>query len=243
MIIDGEGEEELDLGEVELEGDEEEFDPGSEEDLEEEEPSEEETEEPSEEEEQQLSRGQKRFRKLVAARKNVEAENIKLRQELDRTRAQQTQVNNPANDPRAVQAWLNSLPPEQRTQAELRIQLNQHTQQLALVQFNVQDSADRSAYDAKAVTNAVYRKYASEVETKLQELRRDQNLNASREDILMYIIGGMVLKNNKSKPTTKKKAEKSIKKNTVSPSNGRSNIQPKNRQGSTPRERLEGVKF
>lgn len=244
-------EEELDLGDIDLEGDDE--PEGGEDDGDEtEEPEEDEGEseesdgdEESEddgEEQPRRSRAQTRFQKIIKARKEAEAENIALKRKLDELAAQQTRSSTQQNDPQAIQAWLNSLPPAERKQAELQIELANHRGQMATIRFEMQDSADKSAYEARAASNPVYRKYAAQVEAKLMDLRKNQNLNAPREEILKHIIGELVLKN-KGKPVSSKKAKKSIDKHTVKVTNGRSDIKNTGRVGKTPRERLEGVKF
>lgn len=243
-------EEELDLGDIDLEGDDE--PEGGEDDGEETDESEDEEEsadsdngndeEEDGEQQPRQSRAQTRFQKLSNRAKNAEAQNIALQRRLDALEAAQVRPTQQQNDPQAIQAWLNSLPPAERKQAELQIELANHRGQMATIRFEMQDSADRSAYEARAASNPVYRKYAAQVEAKLMDLRKNQNLNAPRAEILKHIIGELVLKS-KGKPVTKKKAKGSIERNTVKATNGKSTIQNAGRTGKTPRERLEGVKF
>lgn len=243
-------EEELDLGELDLGGDEDTGGSEEDNDFEETEDSDEsddggeEANEDGGEEEQPRpkSRAQTRFQKLNNRARDAEAENIKLRQQLEQLNSRNNQPAGGQNDPQAIQAWLNTLPPAERAQAQMRLQLNAHDGEMQRIRFEMRDSADLAAYNAKAASNPVFAKYANAVETKLQELRRTQNLTAPREEILKHMIGELVLKN-KGKPVSKKKADASLKNNTVKATNGKSNVPGTARKGSTPRERLEGVKF
>lgn len=246
VAFDGDDDEELDIDDIELEGEESEGTEEEDEDLEED-SGEEETEEASDEEDSRpRSRANTRIQKLVAQRKAAEAERLKIKQEHDRLQAQfnqlQQQRANPANDPQAVQAYLNALPPEQRVQAQLQLQMQQHQNQMQYVQFQMQDTADKSAYDSMAINNPVYRRYAEQVEAKLMALRTEQGLNAPRSEILKHLVGEMIL-SKKLAPTTKKQSDKTKKKHTVAPTNGKSNVQSNRGSGKTAKERLEGVKF
>lgn len=240
-------EEELDLGDIELEDDDslDDSDEELEDEDEDEEPEEGDDEEESDGDEPapKSSRAQERIRKLAKARRESEAKNLELQQELDRLRSTNNQPKQQQNDPQAIQAWLNSLKPEERPLAQLQLQMQQHQQAMQVTQFNMQDTADKSAFDAKAVNNPIYRKYATKVEQKLQELRSQQGLNAPREEVLKHMVGELVL-NSKKKAVTKDKADKSVKKHTVKPTGkGKSDINTGSRKGKTPRERLEGVTF
>lgn len=235
----------LDVEDIDLEG-EDELD-GEEEDTEEEDTDEEESDDDDGEEEDEpapkSSRSQDRIRALAKQRRDLEAQNLAQKQELDKLRAQTNQPRqNGENDPQAIQAWLNTLKPEERQIAELRIQMKHHSQSMQIAQFNMQDNSDRNAYDARAANNPVYRKYAAQVEQKLLELRNNQGLNAPREEILKHIIGERVLRI-KGKPVTKGKAGKSVDKHTVKSNAKKSDVGTGSRKGKTPKERLEGVRF
>jgi hypothetical protein len=64
-------------------------------------------------------------------------------------------------------------------------QVQQQAQQAA---FNSADTADRTAYQSKAMDNPRMRKYAERVEKKLAELRA-QGQNAPREGIYLFLLG------------------------------------------------------
>jgi hypothetical protein len=168
---------------------------------------------------------------------------MRLKQELDSLRAQNNTRVAPQNDPAARQAWLNSLPADQRAGAELRLSMHEHQQAMAVQQFNMVDAADKARYDAIAISNPVYGKYAAKVEQKLAELRREQNITAPREEVLKHLVGEMVLKI-KGKATSKKDAKASVSKNKVKPSSSKkADLNGGDRRGKTARDRLEGVKF
>jgi hypothetical protein len=248
-VDDEDDTEELDLDDLDLEGEESEG--SEEEELDEEEPEDEEESEDDdglegeeEEEEPRSTRANERIRRLSKERKELEARNLAQQRELDRLRTQSLQNEQQAQhhaSAEAQQAWLNSLKPEDRTLAILRIQQNQHAHDVSMLKFNLADSADKAQFDTAAATNPLYRKLAAKVEAKLLDLRKNQNLNAPRMEILKHMVGEMVLK--KGKGVTKKAAKDSKTKHTVKSSNGKGDIGAAKRKGSSPAERLAGVKF
>ena len=245
MFIRDDDDEELDLGEIELEdGDDEDGDDTNEdwdEDSEEEDDSE--NNEKEVDVKAKSSRGNERIRKLANARREAERENIELKRQLDAARAQTNTQVAPQNNLAARQAWLNSLPAEQRSQAEFRIAMADHAQQMQLQQFKIADTSDKAQFDARAVNSPVHARYAARVEQKLQELRTQQGITAPREDVLKHIVGEAVLKM-KNKGTSKKDAKASVVKNKVKPNATKKNdISGGVRAGKTVRDRLEGVKF
>lgn len=235
--------EELDLGDIELDPDDVEEDDENEEEDESDEDSEDEDSEEADEEEDapKQSRAQERIRRLAKEKKDAIAENIKLRNQVDQFTSQRQQPSQ--DDQRAYQAFLASLTPEQRNQHELKQELLQHRQSMALVQFQLHDTSDKSAYDTKAISNKLYAKYAPAVEKRLAELRRDQNLNAPREEVLAHLIGKAMLKIKNGTATTKKKAAASVAKNKVKPGSGKSDVKGGQRKGNTAKERLANVRF
>lgn len=245
LFFDDDEEEELDLADTELD-DEDPDDDDGESDDDEDEPEDDGESEDDEDEPQVKAKGKRendRIRRLTEARREKERENIELKKQLDQARAGQTQPTNPQNNLAARQAWLNSLPAADRSQAELRIAMQDHAQMMQVQQFNMADSADKAQYDAKAISNSTYARYAARVEQKLASLRNEQGITAPREEVLKHIIGEAVLKI-KGKATSKKDAKASVTKNKVKPgANKKNDLNGGSRQGKTARDRLEGVKF
>lgn len=241
MFIDGE-DEELDLGDIELDDVEEDDESLEVEDSEDED--EDEELEADEEEEAPRGRANERIRRLTRQRKEEEAEKLKLKNELDQLRAQQAarEAQSHGNDAAARAQYLANLPADQRVQAELQMTLHQHRKLMQQQQFSIADTADKSAFDAKAITNPLYAKFADRVELKLQQLRSEQNITAPREEVLKHLIGEIMLKK-KGTPVSKKDAKASKQKQTVTTGKNKSNMSGSVRKGSTPKSRLEGVKF
>lgn len=244
-VFDGDDDdEELDLDDVELEdsdGEEDEDQEEDEEDTEEDDSEDEDEEEPDVK--SKSKRENDRLRRTIEKRKETERENIQLRQDLDKLRNTQNQQVSPQNDEAAYQAWLNTLPADQKVQAQINRSLQQHNQQMQVHRFQMADQADKAAFDAMSITNPIYKKYAAKVEQKLASLRNEQNITAPREEVLKHIIGETVLKI-KGKATTKKDAKASISKNKIKPGSAKkTDLNGGARKGKSPRDRLQGVKF
>lgn len=244
VVEDGEDETELDLDDVELEDDD---TGGSEEEAEDEELGEEEEDtseddtDDSENEPARRTRSSERIRKLNARRRESEARTIALQQELDRLRAQ-SNASQHQNDAQARAAYLASLPADQRVQAELQMSMQAHQRSMQIHQFQMADTADKAAFDAKAINDPLYRKYGPAVEKKLKELRDNQGITAPREEVLKHILGEAMLKR-KGTPVSKKTAKQTVKNQQTKNGSNKSNLNGGKRNGSTARERLEGVTF
>jgi hypothetical protein len=93
---------------------------------------------------------------------------------------------------------------------ELRAQINYQRQ---MDQFYRGDAEDRAQYSAKASVNKTYKRYATEVETKLKQSRAN-GWNIPREEILANIVGkaalGMAEQSSKPKPTHRKSVSKPV---------------------------------
>lgn len=242
-FLDDDEDEELNVDDLPEDDDEEDVEDT---DDEEENEDEEESDDEDEDEEEipaKKSRAQDRIRRLSAARREKERENLELRQKLDAITAQQNAQTSQQHNQAGKAAYLASLPPEQRVQAELQISLQEHQQFMNVQKFQMADTADKSAFDAKAINNPLYARYAAKVELKLADLRKNQNITAPREEVLKHLLGEAMLKV-KGKVTSKKDAKKSVTKNSVKPTSGKKNdVNGGTRKGKTARDRLEGVRF
>lgn len=239
FLDDDDDEEELNVDDLPDDDEEEDTDDeeSDEEDEDEEESDDEEDEKPVK------SRAQTRIQKLNNARREAERKNLELEQQLAAAKAQTTQQNMPQNNAAARAAYINSLPPEQRAQAEFQISVQEHRQSMALHEFKMADTADKSAFDAKAINNPLYARYAARVEARLQELRTGQNITAPREEVLKHLLGEAMLKV-KGKVTSKAKAKKSVDRNSQKPSSSKkTDMNSGSRKGKTAKDRLAGVTF
>lgn len=244
MLFDDD-EDELDLNGIGFD----EEDPDEDEEPEDEEEDEDDTPDADEDEEDEdgeierkPTRGSRQFGELRKARREAEAAKLALQQENERLKAEAIQRNN-YQAQQTQQQFLESLDPQERPLAELRIAQNQHAQQMQQVQFQMADTADRTAFEAKALANPLYAKFGAEVQKRLDDLRNNQRINVPREEILKHIVGELVLKS-KGKAVSKETAKKNLKAQKTPVGSKRSDSNGSARKsGKTPAERLAGVKF
>lgn len=74
------------------------------------------------------------------------------------------------------------------------------------LELRLMDQADKSAFESKAAVNPKYAKYADAVEKELANARR-AGQNATREQVLIYIVGKEALNPKTSANTTKQKQQ------------------------------------
>ena len=132
------------------------------------------------------------------------------------------------------------MTPEER--AEYRIAQHQQATNAQLNQFRMQTSMqlDKSAYDAKAAINPVYRRMAQAVEDKFQhQMRIGQPTD--RETILYYLLGQQAA-NGAANPRPRQQARRRVENQRVAPSSGKSD-QARRSEGklSSAEERLKDV--
>jgi hypothetical protein len=135
------------------------------------------------------SRGQGRIQRLAEERKRLSDENARLAREMEDLRRR---VPVQQEDPRVEQERLALMSPEDRMQYQLDKALRVNQQQTQQALFNMQLQQDKTAYDAKAKENKVYRRFAEDVEREHQKLLA-AGRHASREDILKYVVGQKAL--------------------------------------------------
>jgi hypothetical protein len=227
-----------------------------EEDTEKDEDSEEDAEDPDadavltfEEDEEELPaspKGANRFQKLSNRARDAEARAEAAQRQLEDFRAQQL-VNSRGNQAAQREEYLASLSSDERRLFLIEEGIQQQQHQIAIQEFKYKDEADKAEYNAKAVKNPIFAKYADKVEAALHDIRTNMRMNAPRERILYNIIGELVVKQ-KMKPVSKKAANTRMQKNKAKPSgSGRSDVQGTKRGAKTDREarmeRLENAKF
>jgi hypothetical protein len=203
-----------------------------------------------EEDEEPKTRGSNRIRTLSDRARKEATERLRVQQENEQLRQQlltNQQTSQQLNTQQQRQQFLNSLEPDQRILAELQFAAEDNKYAMATMQFNLQDSADRSAFLAESASNPLVAKYANVVEQRLSELRQKQGIWAPRKEILKNVVGELVL-NNKLKSVSKGSAKQNIKKQKVKSSSARSDTRTPDR-GSSRNEavkrldRLSSAKF
>ena len=168
----------------------------------------------------QPSRGENRVAAATRAAKEAREQTARLEQEMAALRQQ---INNPA--PRETQQQINDrlaqMEPWERTEY-LRQQDSQRMEQrLAQIQFDAQESADKTAYEALASRRPIAAKLRDDVEARLADMRRN-GTTAPREIVLAYLIGQRALANEgRATGRAQKTASANRDRQTARPGNGR----------------------
>lgn len=191
------------------------------------------------------SRGQNRFQRLSNRNAELERELAELRK---REAPQQPAFRWPQiESDEAFNQRTQLMSPDERN--EHRLARREQIQQLQFAQLStqMQNMADKAAYDARAASSRTHARYASEVEREYQ-VQLNRGVVVPREEILRWIIGGKVLANSGS-PEVKRAKEagrRRVERQEAPAPRGRSDIQGGRRQ-LTEREararRLENIEL
>lgn len=124
------------------------------------------------------------------------------------------------------------MPPEEKFEYLLKKQEEGTNARLGAMQFQMQDSADRAAFESMCARNPAFAAVRDEVETKIPELRRNGG-NTTREVMATYLIGQKAIeranKGGKTKQATKGAARVAAAK--ASATGGRSDVRGGERRG------------
>jgi hypothetical protein len=192
---------------------------------------------------QQPSRREDRIRTLVEENRRYGSELADTRRRLDELtmRLATPQPQQETQEQRA--ARLSLMPPEDRLREEFREDSQRHRQEMHQMAFQVRDSSDRSAYQARAAVDQYYRKWENKVEQELADLRKT-GVNIEREKLLAYLVGKSYLEARLS-PKARKQveaAERRVAAQRVRTADNRSDVQPQRSRASESLEkRLENV--
>jgi hypothetical protein len=155
---------------------------------------------------QRQSRAQARIRaqqeELRSSRAATEAANAStnaIRIELEQLRNGDAQRRNAA--------MLETLEPEERQRVLMDQRMQDMQRQLNASQWQIQESADRTSFQARAASDPVVKRYADRVEAQLANMRRNGN-TAPRENVLKYLIGEDVLAKSSKAGTQQRAAGK-----------------------------------
>ena len=99
-----------------------------------------------------------------------------------------------------------NLPYEQRLFKWAQHRDAENAQKQQALELRLMDQADRAAFEAKAAVNPKYAKYKDAVETELSNARRNGH-NATREQVLIYIVGREALDPKNEAKTAKQKQQ------------------------------------
>ena len=237
-------EEELEEEQEEEEAEEEE---GAEDEAEEE--SEEEAEEEGEEETptpKKAGRADKRIQTLTQREKAAKEEAAAAKAQAAALQAQlqiftqHGQSLSQAEAKRQEEERVSKMQPHERVAYEANKQNQMLQQQMMGLQFQIVDTADKSSYEAKMVTNPTLKRIAPQVEQMRQDfLAKGQTV--PRENLAAYIIGQEVLKKQLAGESPRKKAAaKRVDAATSRSTTARGDV-TRTRKGKTAEQRLEGV--
>ena len=188
------------------------------------------------------SRGEQRFQRLANESKEAKAEAAELRRELQEFKAQQRQTAQ-QESPEQVAQRLALMTPEERLEYKLDQAERRNQQTMQSMQFQMQDSGDKSAFVALCASDPVAARYKDRVEAKLTELR-SQGQNVNREALLTFLVGQDVrTRGGAAKNKQQKDGQRRTERQSVRPGNSRGDSQPNKRGEKTLEERLENVTF
>lgn len=188
------------------------------------------------------NRANETIRELRARAQEERAHRERLDRELMELRAAQ-QAQQQRADPDREAERLALMTPDERADYKLNNALNQIRRENALTSFKNEDQSDKARFEAKAVTDKVYAKYADRVEQERLKYMREQNTVIPREELLKWIVGQDVLQNRGRLAAKQgKQGKQNIQRQQAPLANGRGNAQA-NRRGAadSPAKRLEGV--
>lgn len=165
-------------------------------------------------EERQPSRAERRIQAAVNDRNRLAEENARITRELNEIRRQIPQQ---YEDPRAEQERLALMSPEDRIQYTVDKALRRQEQQTQALVANMQQQADKTAFDARCATDTLRKKLAPEVEREYAAvISRGQYL--PRETIYIHLLG---LRAEAARSKAKPQAEQNRRRNAAPPSRGR----------------------
>jgi hypothetical protein len=165
------------------------------------------------------SRGAQRFQRLSDDVKAARAEADRARQELENYRREQWQnnQNRAAEEERARMALMT---PEERNEYRFNQQQRTTDQRLQQMELRATMMMDKATFDAKTISNPVYKKFASAVEARFDEqMRKGQPVD--RETILKYLLGESALNGAGNSSAARKQARRRVEAQTVRPSSGK----------------------
>lgn len=177
----------------------------------------------------QPSRGENRVAAATRAAKEAKAEAASIKQQFE---ALQRQISAPRQE--TQEQFRERIANMDQVQfAEYMLQQQAATNQQ--LQFQAQESADRTAYDALAARNPVAAKFKDDVEARLAQMRAT-GTTAPRETILRWVIGDRAMANaGRATGKAKRAADANRERNTARPPAGRgdSTAQDQRRSGTS----------
>ena len=188
------------------------------------------------------SRAETRFQRLANEAKEAREESARVRRELDEFKASQRQQAQ-QETPDQIAQRMALMTPEERLEYKLDQAERRNGQQMANMQFQMQDSGDKSAFHALCASDPTAARYKDRVESKLTELR-SQGQNVSREALFTFMFGQDVrAKSGQAKAKQGKDGERRIQRQKVAPGNSRGDATANRRGEQSLEDKLANVTF
>jgi hypothetical protein len=182
-------------------------------------------------ESQQSSRGENRHRVLANELREARQREADLNRRLDTLIQGQARPQPQGETSEARAQRLALLTSEERITAELNEAKQGFAREMFQTRLQLADSSDRSAYQAKATVDPLYKKWEPKVEAELQELRK-QNQNVDREKLLYYLIGKSAVEGRQAaKPGQRAEAQRRVNSQRTRPANSGSDVSANRRGG------------
>jgi hypothetical protein len=133
--------------------------------------------------------------------------------------------------PEARAQRLALLTPEERITAELNDAKQGFAREMFQTRFQLADANDRTAYQAKAMVDPLYKKWEPKVEAELVELRK-QGQNVDREKLFYYLVGKTTVEGRQAaKPGQRVEAQRRVNSQRIRPGNSGSDVSANRRSG------------
>jgi hypothetical protein len=157
--------------------------------------------------------------------------------------ARLARLEQPRETPEQVAQRMALMTPEERLEYKLDQAERRNQQNMQAMSFQMQETADKTAFQALRARDSVAERYADRVEAELARLRT-QGQNVSREALLDYMVGKDIRsKSGSAKKKQQGDGERRIARQTAQPGNARGDSAPAKRGEKSLEERLENVTF
>ena len=194
--------------------------------------------------ERQPSRSESRIRSLTEESRQAKQELAETRRRLDELSRQMAQPR-PQQETVAQRAErFSMMTPQEQIAETLRESEQRHAASMNQMQMQMLDTADRTAFQARAASDPLYAKWGPKVEGKLAEMRA-KGQNVERDVLLKFMIGEAALERRSSKEakTEVRQAQRRVNAQRTRPTNSGSDTQAQRRTGSSVERRLENVQI
>ena len=165
------------------------------------------------------SRGENRVAAATRTAAEAKRKADDLQRELDQLKAERNQP--PRETPDQVRERLAQMDPVERLEYLREQDRREFTSTLQRIEFNAQDSSDKTAFEALCARNPVASKLRDDVEARLADMRRS-GTTAPRETVLRWVIGDRALANaGRATGKARKTADANRARQTARPGNSR----------------------